>query len=103
MSTDTSTTAIIEKQTDKIINEPGKYKVIFLNDNITPMEFVIGLLVQIFKHTEEAAKEITMQIHNTGSGCAGIYSYEIAEQKTTEANVCSRHQGFPLVIQIEKE
>lgn len=99
MSTETK---IDEKIVTKI-SPPKLWKVVFLNDNKTPIEFVIGLLSDIFKHGEESARSITMEIHNTGSGVAGIYSYEIAEHKSIEATTLARNNGFPLKIQIEEE
>jgi ATP-dependent Clp protease adaptor protein ClpS len=93
---------IDEKIKQKIV-EPKRWKVIFLNDDLTPMEFVIELLVTIFKHSQETAKEITMEIHNNGSGIAGVYSFEIAEIKAVEATTLARSNGFPLQIKMEEE
>ena len=83
--------------------EPKKWKVIFLNDNHTPMEFVVTVLVEIYKHTMEVANELTMQIHDTGSGVAGTYTFEIAEIKAVETTTLARAQGFPLQIKLEEE
>lgn len=88
---------------DTVILEPGKYKVVLYNDNTTPIEFVIALLMKIFKHSEESAYDITMKVHNDGTGVAGVYSYEIAEQKGMEGTSLARQQGFPLVIKVEAE
>jgi ATP-dependent Clp protease adaptor protein ClpS len=84
------------------IKEPSKYKVIFVNDDKTPMEFVVALLVSIFKHSNDSAIDITMKIHNEGSGIAGIYNFEIAEQKALDATMTSRNSGHPLVIKVEE-
>jgi ATP-dependent Clp protease adaptor protein ClpS len=83
--------------------EPKKWKVIFLNDNHTPMEFVITVLIEIYKHTMEVAQEITLQIHDTGSGIAGTYTFEIAEIKAVETTNLARAQGFPLQLKLEEE
>lgn len=83
--------------------EPKRWKVIFLNDDTTPVEFVIQLLTQIFKHTETTARDITMQVHESGSGIAGVYSFEIAEAKAVEATQLARVNGFPLQIKLEEE
>lgn len=83
--------------------EPSKYKVIVLNDDKTPIDFVIAMLMTIFKHSETSAKDITMRIHHEGSGVAGIYSFEIAEQKCMEGVKLAREHGFPLVIKAEAE
>lgn len=85
------------------IQEPKLWKVIFLNDDHTPMDFVIGVLTEIFKHTQETAKDITMQIHSEGSGIAGVYSFEIAEVKAVESTNLARANGFPLQIKLEEE
>jgi ATP-dependent Clp protease adaptor protein ClpS len=85
------------------VKEPKKWKVIFLNDNHTPMEFVVTVLIEIYKHTVEVAQEITLQIHDTGSGVAGTYTFEIAEIKAVETTNLARAQGFPLQIKLEEE
>ncbi len=85
------------------VTEPDMYKVIFLNDNATPMDFVIEILTSVFRHSPETARDITMDIHESGSSVAGIYTYEIAEQKAVEATTMSRSHGFPLQIKVEKE
>jgi ATP-dependent Clp protease adaptor protein ClpS len=83
--------------------EPKRWKVILLNDDATPMEFVIGILMEIFKHTSNAASDIMLQVHQTGSGVAGIYSFEIAEAKAVEATNQARTAGHPLQIKLEEE
>jgi ATP-dependent Clp protease adaptor protein ClpS len=91
---------------DKIkqkIQEPKRWKVVLINDDTTPMDFVVGILTDIFKHTQETAKDITIQIHSTGSGIAGVYSFEIAEVKAVEATQLARANGFPLQIKMEEE
>ena len=82
MSTDTE--IVLDEKISLDIKEPKKYKVLFLNDDTTPMEFVVGILIEIFKHTASTAETITMKIHNEGSGVVGIYSHEIAEMKAAE-------------------
>ena len=83
--------------------EPNMYKVVFLNDNATPMDFVIEILTGIFRHSPETARDITMEIHEQGSSVVGIYNFEIAEQKAVEATTLSRSHGFPLQIKVEQE
>jgi ATP-dependent Clp protease adaptor protein ClpS len=91
------------EKTDKLVEEPGNYKVIFINDEITPMDFVIEILQRIFKHDRLVSESLTMSIHTDGSAVVGVYSFEIAEQKGVESTVLARNNGFPLVIKIEKE
>ena len=82
--------------------EPGKFKVVMLNDDTTPMDWVIEILITIFKHSTETARDLTLQIHNDGSAVVGIYSYEIAEQKAVETINASRDRGFPLTVKVEE-
>lgn len=93
----------IDEKVEVVINEPKKYKVLFLNDDKTPIEFVVELLIIIFKHTEDTARDITLKVHNEGSAVVGIYSYEIAEQKGVEATKLARDHNFPLQIKIDPE
>ena len=97
-------------KTDVVIEEkikvdavyPKMYHVIFLNDDVTPMELVTDILVAIFKHNPESAKEVTLEIHNKSRGIAGTYSYEVAEQLSIEATRIARNNGSPLRIQIDE-
>lgn len=99
----TATDVKIDEKIKVSSHEPNKYKIIFLNDDKTPMDFVVSLLVEFFKHTEETARAITLKIHEEGSGVVGVYSYEIAEQKALEATNISRNNGFPLRIKVEED
>jgi ATP-dependent Clp protease adaptor protein ClpS len=92
-----------ETEIDIDIPNPGKYKVIITNDDSTPMDFVIALLMNIFKHSEQAATAITIKIHEEGSGVAGVYSYEVAEQKGIEGTLLARQHGWPLQLVVEQE
>jgi ATP-dependent Clp protease adaptor protein ClpS len=93
----------IEEKVVVNLQPPKMWKVIFLNDDQTPMELVIELLTGVFKHTESRAKEITLEIHNSGSAVAGVYTFEIAEQRGIEATNIARANGSPLRIQVEQE
>jgi ATP-dependent Clp protease adaptor protein ClpS len=97
----TKTDVVLDEKVEQIILEPEMVKVIMLNDDVTPVDYVVELLIKIFKHTQDSAKEITLKIHTEGSSVVGSYSYEIAEQKTKEAIEESRSRGFPLQVRIE--
>lgn len=101
MSVDTD--VVIDERIETTVKEPGRYRVIFLNDNKTPMEFVVDVLVKIFKHSQETAEKVTLNIHTEGAGTAGVYSFEVAEQKGTETTELARSNGFPLRVKIEAE
>ena len=97
-----TTEVVIDEKIKVEIQEPNKYKVIFLNDDATPMDFVIALLVEVFRHSEETAIEITNKIHEEGSGVVGEYTYEVAEQKALEATSVCKENNFPLRIRLEE-
>lgn len=94
---------VIDEKIDHKLSKPKKYNVVFVNDDVTPMDWVVGILIEIFKYTTEKAHEVTLKIHTQGSAVVGSYSYEIAEQKTSETITISRNQGYPLVAKIEEE
>jgi len=81
---------------------PGKYNIIMLNDQHTPINFVIQILQQIFKHSQQSSEAITMQIHNEGAAVVGTYNYEVAEMKSVEVVNLSRANGFPLQTKLEE-
>ena len=91
----------IDEKIKQKIAEPNLYKVIMLNDDATPMDFVIDVLVQIFKHSETTARDLTTKIHEEGSAIVGVYTFEIAEQKGVEVLLSARNQGYPLEIKLE--
>ena len=103
MMTETVDDIKIDEKITQKIGLPPKYKVIILNDDATPMDWVIGILVEVFKHSEETAKKLTLTIHTDGSAVAGIYTYEVAEQKSVESVNLSREHGFPLSFRLEQE
>lgn len=105
MTTDTfieKDTKVANKKQNKI-QPPSKYKVIVCNDDVTPVEFVISMLVSVFRHSEKFALELTLSIHNNGSAVAGVFSYEVAEQKSIDATNLARAHGWPLIIKVEPE
>lgn len=101
--TDIIDDVVIDEKISVDTYEPSNYKVIFLNDDTTPIDFVIEVLKIIFKHSTETATDLTMKIHNDGSSVVGVYSYEIAESKAIETVNLSRENGFVLQVKMEKE
>ena len=83
--------------------EPPMFKIIYLNDNATPMEFVIETLVESFDYNEQTAVQITQDIHTSGSAVVAVLPYEIAEQKGIEVTVHARSNNYPLQIKLEPE
>ena len=84
-------------------NPPRKYKVIYHNDNYTPMEFVTWSLMEFFNRTEIDAQSLTLEVHKLGSAIAGIYDYQIAELKIWEVLTSAKENQFPLRVTGETE
>ena len=93
----------IDEKIKKQVSQPKKYNVIFMNDDLTPMDWVISVLKEIYKHSQETAEYLTLTIHNDGAAVVGTYSYEIAEQKSLDTVNISRSNGFPLQVKLEQE
>ena len=85
------------------LEEPGLWDVIFLNDNITTMEFVVRVLKQIFGKSQEQAERITKEIHYKGQVIVGSYVHEVAEQKGIETTLVARQENFPLQVKVKKQ
>lgn len=81
--------------------EPPLYKIIYINDSVTTMEFVVATLISHFQYTAETAIDITNNIHESGSAVVAVLPYEIAEQKGIEVTMEARSNGFPLQIKLE--
>jgi ATP-dependent Clp protease adaptor protein ClpS len=103
MSVATDIDIKIDEKIKKKVTEPKKFNVIMFNDEVTPMDWVIEVLKQIYKHTSASAEHITMTIHTEGKAVVGTYFFEIAEQKATETITASRNHGFPLQVKVEQE
>lgn len=78
------------------------YKVLLLNDDYTPMEFVVQVLKQYFAKTPDEAQVIMMQVHHQGRGIAGVYTYEVAETKVFQVSQVARKNKYPLQCTLEK-
>ena len=83
--------------------KPRMYKVLFHNDDYTTMEFVLEVLMSVFRRTRVEATRIMLTVHQGGKAVAGVYTREIAETKATTAMDRAREAGFPLLVTIEPE
>ena len=83
--------------------KPSMYKVIMLNDDYTPMEFVVYVLQRFFSKSSDQATAIMLNVHQRGVGVCGVYSYEVAEAKATQVMDYARQNEHPLQLQIEKD
>ncbi len=86
---------------DLSLKEPPLYKVIYINDNSTTMEFVVGSLIEYFNYTVDTAAVIMHDIHSLGNATVAVLPFEVAEQKGTEVTLDARAQGYPLQIKME--
>ncbi len=82
---------------------PNPYKVLMLNDDYTPMEFVVHVLERFFQKNREEATRIMLHVHRRGVGVCGVYTYEVAETKVTQVMDLARQNQHPLQCTIEKE
>lgn len=85
------------------VKKPSLYKVILLNDDFTPMDFVVYVLKEFFHKTDDEAHDIMLQVHKDGAGIAGVYSFEVAEMKSAQVNMLAKDNEHPLKSVIEKE
>jgi ATP-dependent Clp protease adaptor protein ClpS len=83
--------------------KPSMYKVLMLNDDYTPMEFVVHVLERFFQKNREEATRIMLHVHRRGVGVCGVYTYEVAETKVTQVMDLARQNQHPLQCTIEKE
>lgn len=81
---------------------PSFYKVVILNDDFTPRDFVVHILQKFFQKTESDATQLMLQVHNKGAGIAGVYTHEIAETKAYQVNEYARQSKYPLRCVTEK-
>jgi ATP-dependent Clp protease adaptor protein ClpS len=92
---------ILESRTQT--KKPSMYKVVMMNDDYTPMEFVVHVLQQFFGRSVDEATQIMLNVHQRGVGICGIYSFEIAETKASKTMEYARQKEHPLQLQLEKE
>lgn len=85
------------------IAEPPMFKIIYVNDEVTTMSFVVESLVEYFNYTEDTAMSITDTIHENGSAVVAVLPYEIAEQKGVEVTQLARDKGYPLQVRLESD
>ncbi len=84
------------------LREPRKYKVLLHNDDYTSMEFVVHVLMKVFRKNAEQATQIMLAVHQNGVGLCGIYTHEIAETKVRQTRIMAREAGFPLRCTLEE-
>ncbi len=84
------------------VREPRRFKVLLHNDDYTTMEFVVKVLMRIFRKTEAEAVQIMLSVHNKGVGVCGVYTAEVAELKVSLVRRLARQNGYPLKCSMEE-
>ena len=92
-----------EEGTAQKVTRPPLYRVLLLNDDYTPMDFVVEVLVHFFKKSIPQANRIMMSVHQKGSGLCGVYTFEIAETKVAQVVGFARSSGYPLMCVMEED
>lgn len=95
-------TAVITRTKPKV-KRPNLYRVLLLNDDYTPMEFVVLVLERFFRKTRDEATQIMLHVHQNGVGECGVYTYEVAETKVTQVMDFARQNQHPLQCVMEKK
>ena len=85
------------------LKEPPLFKVIYMNDDKTTMEFVVSSLIDYFNYNSDTAITITKSIHDQGSAVVAVLPYEIAEQRGIEVTLDARSRGYPLLVRVEAD
>jgi ATP-dependent Clp protease adaptor protein ClpS len=93
---------VISETSDEIDESP-MYRVLLHNDDYTTMEFVVEVLILVFRKSPEDSMEIMLNVHHKGVGICGVYTYEISETKVNNVHALARQHGFPLKCTMEKE
>jgi len=92
---------VATKTRDKT-KKPSMYRVLLMNDDYTPMEFVISILMGIFKKSQEEATQVMLNVHQTGIGTCGVYTFEVAETKVAQVMDAAKRNQHPLQCTLEK-
>ncbi|MBP9764449.1 MAG: ATP-dependent Clp protease adapter ClpS [Gammaproteobacteria bacterium] len=95
--TETTELLLPERQVDTRLNLPPLYKVYILNDDYTPMDFVVDVLMRYFLMDQAVATQVMLQIHQKGKATCGLYTREIAETKVVQVNEYARRSQYPLL------
>ncbi|AFZ68625.1 ATP-dependent Clp protease adapter ClpS [Deinococcus peraridilitoris] len=90
-------------QERQALKRPPLYRVLLINDDYTPMEFVVYVLTRFFRKSEAEAQRIMLAVHHQGQGVAGVYTREVAETKVTQVIGLARSEGYPLQVTLEPE
>lgn len=100
---DGETGVVTRTKTEKKVEKPKLYQVLFHNDHYTTREFVVAVLMSVFHRTETDAVQIMLHVHHNGVGVAGVYTYEVAQTKVKKVEELAREREYPLRLSLEPE
>ena len=100
---DSLTEGEVEADVAEKVIEPPLYKVWLVNDDYTAMEFVVEILMSVFRKSPEEAVDIMLRVHKEGVGLCGVFTFDVAETKVETVHVLAREKGFPLKCTMERE
>lgn len=98
---DNDDTLLLERSKPKL-KKPSLYKVVLINDDYTPMEFVVHILEAFFGHDREKATQIMLHVHKLGKGVCGVYTRDVAETKVSQVTHYARENQHPLLCDLEE-
>ena len=94
---------LVTEEAEPRLKRPPLFRVILLNDDYTPMEFVVHILERFFAKSRQEATRIMLHVHRRGAGICGVYTYEVAETKVTQVMDFARQHQHPLQCTLEKD
>lgn len=92
----------VKERSSTRVKKPRMYRVVLHNDDFTPMEFVVEVLMYIFHQSSEQATKIMFEVHERGRGQVGVYTYDVAQTKVRQTNELARKMEFPLKTTVEE-
>ncbi|MDO6565233.1 ATP-dependent Clp protease adapter ClpS [Amphritea sp. 1_MG-2023] len=95
-------TGVVTETAKPELKRPSMYRVVLLNDDYTPMDFVIQVLMGFFGMNQEKATQVMLAVHTKGKGVCGVFTRDVAETKANQVNQCARENQHPLLCEVEK-
>jgi ATP-dependent Clp protease adaptor protein ClpS len=92
----------LQVDSEQEVDEPRMYKVLLHNDHYTTMDFVVEVLIKVFRKTAADATRLMLEVHNRGKSICGVYTYDIAVTKAAQVHLMAKHRGFPLKCSYEE-
>lgn len=99
---DHNNTGVVTEEAKPELKRPSMYRVVLLNDDYTPMDFVIQVLMGFFGMNQEKATQVMLAVHTQGKGVCGVFTRDVADTKAAKVNQCARENQHPLLCEVEK-